>query len=190
LSDVTQLLNAFADGNTHLAGRLLSIVYDELREMADRKILHEPIGEAIDPTSLVHDVYLRLFRPGVNVKWKNRRHFFIAAAQAMRRILLDKARRKQRLKRGGKWRRIDLDQAQPSAAACGEDLLEIDEAIEVFVSEEPLKAELGKLRLYAALSVAEAGKALGISRSTADRHWAYARAWLYERLSDGHQLAR
>lgn len=184
MADVTKLLNAIADGNTLMAGQLLPLVYDELREMAERKIAHEPDGDAPDPTSLVHEVYLRLFRPDGNLRWESRQHFFIAAAQTMRRILVDKARHKRRLKRGGAWRRIDFDQVQPAAEpAFRDDLLEIDEAIQAFALAEPQKAELVKLRFYAGLSVEEAGKALGMSRATADRYWAYARAWLYERLA-------
>jgi RNA polymerase sigma factor (TIGR02999 family) len=182
MNDVTEMLHAIGQGDPRAADRLLPLVYDELRRLAAQRLADEKPGLTLQPTALVHEAYLRLVGDA-NPSWDGRGHFFAAAAEAMRRILIDEARRKRRLKRGGRRGRVDLDQVDASVSAPGDDLLVLDEALEQFAAEDPKKAELVKLRFYGGLSVEEAASCLGISRATADRHWAYARAWLYEFLS-------
>ncbi len=157
---------------------MLPLVYEELRRLATQKLAQEPPGHTLQPTALVHEAYLRLVADGEEQQWDGRGHFFAAAAEAMRRILVESARRKKRLRHGGRRRRADLDEASLAAAPEAEDLLAIDEALTSLASEDPEAAELVKLRFYAGLSVEEAGKALGLSRTAAYRQWAYARAWL------------
>jgi RNA polymerase sigma factor (TIGR02999 family) len=181
MNDVTEMLNAIEHGDPHAASQLLPLVYDELRRLAAQRLADEKPGLTLQPTALVHEAYLRLVGDA-NKTWDSRGHFFAAAAEAMRRILIEDARRKQRLKRGGDRRRVDLDQVEALVSAPGDDLLALDEALDQFAAEDPKKAELVKLRFYGGLSVEEAASCLGISRATADRYWAYARAWLYDRL--------
>jgi RNA polymerase sigma factor (TIGR02999 family) len=189
MEDLTRLLEAAAAGDGEAAGRLLPLVYQELRQLAARQLAHEKPGQTLQPTALVHEAYLRLVRPpacpptqGGEWRWKGRRHFFAAAAEAMRRILVENARRKKRQKRGGGRQRVDFDQVElPDVMPC-DDLLALDEALEALAQEDPRKAELIKLRFFGGLGVEEAAECLGISRATADRDWAYARAWLYERI--------
>jgi RNA polymerase sigma factor (TIGR02999 family) len=182
MNDVTEMLNAIDRGDPPAASRLLPLVYDELRRLAAQRLAGEKPGQTLQATALVHEAYLRLVGDA-NQSWDSRGHFFAAAAEAMRRILIDDARRKRRLKRGGGRDRVDLDQVEAAAVAPGDDLLAVDEALEQFAAEDPKKAELVMLRFYGGLSVEEAARCLGISRATADRHWAYARAWLYDFLS-------
>jgi RNA polymerase sigma factor (TIGR02999 family) len=182
MSEVSRILSAVGQGDPHAAGQLLPLVYDELRRLAAARIAGEGPGHTLQATALVHEAYLRLVDAGAEHAWENRRHFFAAAAEAMRRILIDRARRKKRLKRGGGHRRVDLESIELPAAARGEDLLALDEALNCLAQEAPQKAELVKLRFFAGLSVEEAACCLGISRATADRYWAYARAWLYDRV--------
>ncbi len=185
MNDVTEMLNAIEHGEPRAAGQLLPLVYEELRRLAAQRLADEKLGLTLQPTALVHEAYLRLVGGDPDAHWDSRGHFFAAAAEAMRRILIEDARRKHRLKRGGDRRRVDLDQVEALVSAPGDDLLALDEALDQFAAEDPKKAELVKLRFYAGLSVEEAASCLGISRATADRHWAYARAWLYEFLSKG-----
>ena len=182
MNDVTQLLNAIERGDPHAAGQLLPLVYDELRRLAALKLSQEKAGQTLQPTALVHEAFLRLVGKGDEPRWDGRGHFFAAAAEAMRRILVENARRKHRLKRGGDRQRLDLDQVEAVADAPSEDLLALDEALNLLAVEDGPKAELVKLRYFAGLTVAEAGRCLGVSRATADRWWAYARAWLFDRL--------
>jgi RNA polymerase sigma factor (TIGR02999 family) len=182
MSEVSRLLSAMGRGDPQAAGRLLPLVYDELRRLAAARLAGEKPGHTLQATALVHEAYLRLIDAGSEPTWENRRHFFAAAAEAMRRILIDHSRRKRRGKRGGGWRRLELESLELPAAARGEDLLALDEALDGLAQEAPLKAELVKLRFFAGLSVEEAAGCLGISRATADRYWAYARAWLYDRV--------
>jgi RNA polymerase sigma factor (TIGR02999 family) len=182
MSDVTLMLEAIAGGNEQAAQELLPIVYDELRRLATARMAEEKEGLTLQPTALVHEAYLRLTGSDGETKWSGRGHFFAAAAEAMRRILIDNARRRKRLKRGGDRDRVDLDDVAAAATAPGEDLLDVDAALEAFAAEDAVKAELVKLRFYAGLSVEEAAECLDISRATADRYWSYARAWLYDRL--------
>jgi RNA polymerase sigma factor (TIGR02999 family) len=189
MTDVTRILSAIERGEPHAAGQLLPLVYDELRRLAAEKMANERPGQTLQATALVHEAYLRLVGPGEAPHWDGRAHFFAAAAEAMRRILVENARRKRRLKRGGDRRRVDLEQAEAVADAPGEDLLALGEALDLLAAEDGPKAELVKLRYFAGLSVGEAARCLGISRATADRYWAYARAWLYDRLHTGGDSA-
>jgi RNA polymerase sigma factor (TIGR02999 family) len=182
MPEVTQMLQAIAAGDAGVAEQLLPVVYDELRRLAAQRLAEERPGNTLQPTALVHEAYLRLTGGDDPRPWDGRAHFFAAAAEAMRRILIDNARRKKRLKRGGDRQRVDLDEVAGAASAPGDDLLDLDEALEQFAQEEPIKAQLVKLRFYAGLSVEEAAECLGVSRATADRYWSYARAWLYDRL--------
>jgi RNA polymerase sigma factor (TIGR02999 family) len=182
MSEVSRLLNAIGQGDPQAARRLLPLVYDELRRLAAARLAAEKPGQTLQPTALVHEAYLRLVAAGSEPAWEDRRHFFRAAAQAMRRILIDQSRRKKRVKRGGGAPRVHLDQVEVAATGHGEDLLALDEALDALAREAPQKAELVQLRFFGGLSVEEAARCLGISRATADRHWAYARAWLYDRL--------
>jgi RNA polymerase sigma factor (TIGR02999 family) len=184
MSEVTRLLEALGQGDSQAAEQLLPLVYGELRRLAAQKLAREAPGQTLQPTALVHEAYLRLVGKGNEGQpWDSRGHFFAAAAEAIRRILVENARRKGRLKRGGDRRRFELDQVE--ATAPSQDLLALDEALNRLAEEDPRKAELIKLRFFAGLSVTEAAQCLGISRATADRWWAYARAWLYDRLGAG-----
>jgi RNA polymerase sigma factor (TIGR02999 family) len=176
MDELTHLLNAVDQGDPHAAAQLLPLVYNELRKLAAQKLAHEKPGQTLNPTALVHEAYLRLAGPEQPRAYKDRRHFFAAAAAAMRRILIDNARRKQTQKRGGGWQRQVLE-AVPAPEPDAE-LLALDEALETLAAQDPLKAKLVELRYFAGLTGAEAAAVLGISPTTADRHWAYARAWL------------
>jgi RNA polymerase sigma factor (TIGR02999 family) len=175
-------VSTFPDGDPHAAGRLLPLVYEELRRLAAAHLAREPGGQTLQPTALVHEAYVRLQGARGEPHWDNRGHFFAAAAEAMRRILIDGARRKHRPKHGGGRRRVSGDAAAPSPGMPPEDLLALDEALDKLAKEEPAKAELVKLRFFAGLTMPEVAEALGISLATAERHWAYARAWLYAEL--------
>jgi RNA polymerase sigma factor (TIGR02999 family) len=191
MNDVTQLLNAIDQGDPRAPGQLLPLVYDELRRLAAHKLAQEKPGQTLQPTALVHEAYLRLVGKGDEPLWDGRGHFFAAAAEAMRRILVENARRKHRLKRGGDRQRLDLEQVEAVSGAPSDDLLALDEALDQFAAEDGQKAELVKLRYFAGLSVEEAALCLGISRATADRYWAYARAWLYDHLrTDGDSASK
>jgi RNA polymerase sigma factor (TIGR02999 family) len=183
MTEVTHILQAIEGGDPQAASRLLPLVYDELRRLAAQKLAHEKPGQTLSATALVHEAYLRLVGQGDEPQWNSRGHFFAAAAEAMRRILINRARDKQRLKRGGAWKRIDLDQLAVADRAADEELLALDESLERLAREDPACAELVKLRFFAGLTQEEAAAALGLARRTADRTWAYARAWLYEALS-------
>jgi len=185
VSEVTRVLSAIADGDPHAADRLLPLVYDELRRLAAARLAREPAGQTLDPTALVHDAYLRLVAPDAPAHWDGRAHFFAAAAEAMRRILIDQARRKAAARHGGGLARRDLDHLPIAAPEPGADLLAVDEALARFERIDPAKAALVKLRYFVGLTVPQAAEALGIAPSTADRHWAYARAWLHAELKRG-----
>jgi RNA polymerase sigma factor (TIGR02999 family) len=160
------------------ARELLPLVYDELRRLAAQRMAREAPGQTLQATALVHEAYLRLVGGDPDRPWDGRGHFFAAAAEAMRRILVESARRRGRLKRGGHRGRIDLDAAQPAAPETDDDLLALDEALEKLAAKDPVKAQLVQLRVFAGLTLAQAAEILGLSTSTADRYWAYARAWL------------
>jgi RNA polymerase sigma factor (TIGR02999 family) len=180
---ITRVLNAIEQGDPHAASQLLPLVYDELRLLAAQKMAREASGQTLQATALVHEAYLRLVGAEESRHWNSRGHFFAAAAEAMRRILVEKARRKQRLRHGGGRNRVSLDDALCLGKAFDDDLLALDEALAKLTCEQPAKAELVKLHYFAGLTLEQAGKLVGISHRTANRHWAYARAWLYQQLS-------
>jgi RNA polymerase sigma factor (TIGR02999 family) len=184
MSDVTHLLDAAATGDRRAAADLLPLVYDELRKLAAARMGSESPDHTLQPTALVHEAYLRLIGPADRNRWDGRGHFFAAAAEAMRRILVDAARRKRREKHGGGRNRIDLDAAPTAAPDPRHDLLALDAALTRLAAEDPQAARLVELRHFAGLSVAEAAQALGISPRTADRVWAFARAWLHREVAD------
>lgn len=181
---VTQILEALAAGESQAADELLPLVYEELRRVAAAQLRQERPGQTLQATALVHEAYLRLV--GGETSWENRRHFFAAAAEAMRRILIDRARRKRRVRHGGGRQRVELEADELAINAPSVDLLALDEALDRLAAEDPQKAELVKLRYFAGLNEQEAADVLGISRATAARHWAYARAWLFDCLRDEH----
>jgi RNA polymerase sigma factor (TIGR02999 family) len=181
VNDVTRLLNAIDQGDPQAAGQLLPLVYDELRRLAAALMTREEPGQTLDATALVHEAYLRLVGDHA---FADQRHFFRVAAEAMRRILIDHARQKRRLRHGGGRCQVSLSEAEPAAAIPPDDLMTLDEALERFSAVDPFKAELVKLRYFAGLSEAEAAAALGISRATASRYWTYARAWLIDALDE------
>src|SRR5262245_23088135 len=183
MSEVTHILSQIETGDPQAAEKLLPLVYDELRKLAAAKLAHEIPGQTLQATALVHEAYLRLVGAGDHEQsWNSRGHFFGAAAEAMRRILLNRARDKDRLKRGGQRHRVDLDQVELAVDATHEDLLALDDSIGQLAAESSECASVVKLRFFAGLSIDEAAAALGISPSTAKRHWAYARAWLFDAL--------
>ena len=184
MSEVTRILSAIEQGDTHAADQLLPLVYDELRQLAAQKLAQETPGQTLEATALVHEAYLRLVDTEKPQTWKSRGHFFAAAAESMRRILIDNARRKRRPKHGGDHKRIDLDETCSLAEGRADALLALDEALAKLALEDPVKAELVKLRYFAGCSLEEAADLLNLSRATAKRRWAYARAWLYAALSD------
>jgi RNA polymerase sigma factor (TIGR02999 family) len=176
MSDVTRILSAFEQGDPQAAAQLLPLVYDELRKLAAQKLAHEDPGQTLQATALVHEAFLRLVGSGGCRSYKDRGHFFAAAATAMRRILVDNARRKQTEKHGGGLQRQPLEAV--AAPEPDPELLALDEALHKLVATDPVKARLVELRYFAGLSGDQAAQVLGISPTTADRHWAYARAWL------------
>ena len=180
---VTQLLNQADGGDCNAAAALLPLVYDQLRRLARRQLRRERPDHTLQATALVHEAYLRLVEPSRLRQWQGRWHFFAAAAEAMRRILVDNARGKARLKRGSGRRPLRLDEVELIVGDSHQDLLALDEALAEFEADQPQKAQLVKLRYFAGLTVEESAQALGISVATAARHWAYARAWLYARVN-------
>ena len=189
MNDVTQILSRIESGDPTASEQLLPLVYDELRRLAAQRLSQERPGHTLQATALVHEAYLRLVGGQQTQYWNGRGHFFAAAAEAMRRILVNRAREKNRLKRGGNLRRIDLDKVEIALETPDEELLALDEALTLLTDENKVCADLVKLRFFAGQSIQEAAAALGISTSTADRYWAYARAWLFAALrpeSSGH----
>lgn len=181
MEDVTRILEELDGGDERAVDRLLAAVYDELRRLAAHRIAHEKPGQTLQATALVHEAYMRLVGD-VRTDWQGRAHFFSAAAEGMRRILVERARAKGRLKRGGDRERIDLDDANFAAREDPVDLLDLDEALSRLADEDPVKAELVKLRFFTGMTIEEAARVLGVSHATADRYWAYARAWLFNEL--------
>jgi RNA polymerase sigma factor (TIGR02999 family) len=182
MNELTRILGAIEQGDPRAAAELLPLVYDELRRLAAAQLVHEKPGQTLDATALVHEAYLRLVG---DQQFANRRHFFAAAAEAMRRILVENARRKRSRKRGGDRQRLDLDPEQPVAVERSEPLLALDEALERFGVRDPDKAQLVKLRYFAGLTIEQAAETLAISVTTANRWWTYARAWLHEEIRRG-----
>jgi len=181
MSDVTRILDAIQQGDSNATEQLLPLVYEELRKLAAHKMANEVPGQTLQPTALVHEAYLRLVG-AKDRQWNSRGHFFAAAAEAMRRILVENARRKQRVKHGGAMQRIDLTTLDVAIITHDEHLLAVDEALDKLAARDPLGAQLIKLRFFAGLSNVDAARMLGIPERTAKRTWAYARAWLYEEL--------
>jgi RNA polymerase sigma factor (TIGR02999 family) len=176
-------MSAIEKGDPNASDQLLPLVYDELRRLAVRKLAQEAPGQTLEATALVHEAYVRLVDVDDAQRWNSRGHFFAAAAEAMRRILVDNARRKRSVKHGGARQRVDLDAAVAYVEEPTDELLSVDEALDKLAQEDPRKAELVKLRYFAGLSVQEAADVLGISRATADRYWAYSKVWLYCAIS-------
>lgn len=181
--EVTRILSAIRNGNAQVAQELLPLVYDELRRLAAFKLAHEAPGQTLQPTALVHEAWLRL-GGDANQAWNGRPHFFGAAAEAMRRILIDNARRKRARRHGGGQQRLDVEELEIAVAVKDDDLLEVDAALERFAALDQQKAELVKLRYFTGLTIAEAAEILGVSAPTANRWWAYARAWLHKDIED------
>jgi len=177
MSDVTHILDRAQQGDPQAAGELLPLVYEELRKLAAAKMAQQPPGQTLQATALVHEAYLRL-TGGVRDQWQDRAHFFRAAAEAMRCILIENARRKSRWKRGGRLERVELEGLELAAATPPDTLLVVHEALERLAAEDAPKAELVRLRFFIGLTNAEAGKVLGLSEPTVKRHWNFARAWL------------
>jgi RNA polymerase sigma factor (TIGR02999 family) len=195
MTEVTRILSAIEQGEPHAAQQLLPLVYDELRKLAEAKLAHEKPGQTLDATALVHEAYVRLVTSsesaspgresgGSEPKWNSRGHFFGAAAEAMRRILVEKARRRGRLKHGRKHQRVELDSSCLVSEAPSYDLLALDEALTRLAEADPAKADLVKLRFFAGLTMPEAAAALDISLATAERYWTFAKSWLYAELAD------
>ena len=182
MSDVTGILSAIERGDVHAAEQLLPLVYDELRKLAAQKLAQELPGQTLQATALVHEAYLRLVDVDKVQSWDSRGHFFAAAAEAMRRILVNHARDKGRLKRGQGWNRVDLDSVAVADQAADDEVIALDEALERLALQNPPCAELVKLRFFTGLTMEEAAAALGIAPRTAHRYWVFARAWLFDAL--------
>jgi RNA polymerase sigma factor (TIGR02999 family) len=182
MAELTQIMDAIDRGDPQAAGELLPQVYDELRRLAAQRLAHEPPGQTLDPTALVHEAYLRLVGDDPQRPWDNRGHFFAAAAEAMRRILVERARSKRRLKRGGGRARVVLDPALIAAPESSDDLVALDDALQKLTTQDPQVAALVNLRYFAGLTNKQAAEVLGIAPRTADFHWSYARAWLLAEL--------
>lgn len=190
MSEVTRLLQSISDGAPRASEELLPLVYHELRNLAAARMESERLGHTLQPTALVHEAYLRLVDVPHPQTWENRGHFFAAAAEAMRRILIDASRERRRLKRGGKWKRMPLEDLPVREDDSIEMLLDVDDALTRFAEVDPEAAELVQLRLFAGLSVAEAGQALGWSRSTAYDNWTWAKAWINRFLNQPDETRR
>ena len=185
MSDVTRILSAIDRGDSQATEQLLPVVYEELRKLAAQRLASEKPGQTLQATALVHEVFLRLVG---NQQFSGRSHFFAAAAEAMRRILIEKARRKDRIRHGGGRTRLDLDELDVADETAAESLLDLDAALTRLASEEPEVAELVKLRYFAGLTIEQTAQSLSISVRTANRHWAYAKAWLYRQLNEGEDV--
>jgi RNA polymerase sigma factor (TIGR02999 family) len=184
MSDVTRILTDIEKGNAKATDELLPLVYQELRRLAAHKMSAEPAGHTLQPTALVHEAWLKLV-DSPNQSWQNRAHFFGAAAEAMRRILIARARRKQTRRRGARAEHLDMDELEIAGPAPDDQLLALNDALDRFTALEPQQAELVKLRYFVGLKTDEAAEVLGISKATATRWWAYARAWLFEAVQKG-----
>ena len=182
MSDVTHILNAIDQGDSRAIDKLLPVVYDELRRLAARKLYHERPTQTLQATALVHEAYIRLVK-GETQSWSSRSHFFSVAAEAMRRILIESARRKKRLKRGGEHHKVDFEDATMMIEEPSEKIIALDEALTKLSKQNSMAAEIVKLRYFAGLTIEQAANALCVSRRTANRYWAYARAWLYQEIN-------
>jgi RNA polymerase sigma factor (TIGR02999 family) len=184
MSDVTRILNAIERGDAKATDELLPLVYEELRLLAAQKLSHEAPGQTLQATALVHEAYIRLVGDEPQ-SWENRGHFFAAAAEAMRRILVENARRKKRLKHGDGRQKMDLTDVDMAIEKAVDDLLALDEALAKLSREDPVKAQLVQLRYFAGLTLEQAAQALAISRATANRYWSYVQAWLFHEIDGG-----
>jgi RNA polymerase sigma factor (TIGR02999 family) len=183
MSEVTRILSAIEQGDPHAAEQLLPLVYEELRKLAGRKLAQEEPGQTLQATGLVHEAYLRLVNVDQAQHWNSRGHFFAAAAEAMRRILIDRARERLAVKRGGDRKRVPLEEVDPPAGTPPEDLLALNEALEQLARLDPTAGQLVKLRYFAGLSVEQAAATLNLATATAYRHWTFARAWLHSQVA-------
>jgi len=188
MSEVTRILSAIEQGVPQAAGELLPLVYEELRKLAAQKLAHEKPGQTLQATALVHEAFLRLVDGEEIRHWNSKGHFFAAAAEAMRHILVDRARRNKRVKHGGGRQRVQLDESIPAPACAADELLAIDEALTKLEREDPQAAAVAKLRYFAGLSAEEAALSLGISRASVYRHWDFARAWLLQEINSPPSL--
>lgn len=188
MNDLTHIFRRIEQGDPNAVQELLPSVYNELRRLAAAKMMNEPGDHTLQATALVHEAYLRLVGTDAHVSWENRRHFFGAAAEAMRRVLVDAARRRKRAKRGGDHERTFLDLADIPELGPDQELEAVSEALERFAATEPQKAEVVKLRFFAGLTIDQTSELLGISAATVERHWAYARAWLFREVSKQSDL--
>jgi len=183
MSEVTRVLSAIEEGDPHAAEQLLPLVYDELRQLAAQQLAQEKPGQTLEATALVHEAYVRLVDVDKAQHWNSRGHFFTAAAQAMRRILVENARRKKRIKHGGDRNRVEIEMANLPTRMSTDELLALDEALEMLKQEDPVKAQLVTLRYFGGMTIEQASQVLSISRVTAHRYWTYARAWLHQRIT-------
>jgi RNA polymerase sigma factor (TIGR02999 family) len=184
MSTIVSVLNAIEQGEPHAADQLLPLIYTELRDLAARKLATESPGHTLQPTALVHEAYLRVVHGNQDRPWDSRGHFFAAAAEAMRRILIERARQKHTVRRGGGRQRLDLENIQLLDEATPDGVLALNDALELLAEREPVIGQVVKLRFIAGLSIKETAKALNISSRTVNRHWRFARAWLYYQLSE------
>jgi RNA polymerase sigma factor (TIGR02999 family) len=182
VGDVTRILEGVERGDPKAAEQLLPLVYEELRKLAAARMANEAAGHTLQPTALVHEAWLRLAGKDANVQFANRAHFFAAAAEAMRRILIERARRNGAEKRGGDWQRIDLDKVEVAIDADDDTLLLVNEALEKLAQEDANASEIAKLRFFGGLTLEEAAQVLGVTKRTADRYWAFARVWLFDEM--------
>src|SRR5437667_1124836 len=185
MSEVTRILSAIEQGDPHAAAQLLPLVYEELRQLAAQKLAQEKPGQTLQATALVHEAYLRLVDAEQAQQWNSRGHFFAACAEAMRRILVENARRKKRLKHGGDRERVEIEPANLPTRMSSDELLALDEALEKLKQHDPVKAQLVTLRYFGGMTIEQAAEVLAISRVTAHRYWTYARAWLHQQMTGG-----
>jgi RNA polymerase sigma factor (TIGR02999 family) len=185
MSEVTRILSAIEQGDPSAAEQLLPLVYDELRQLAAQKLASEKAGQTLQATALVHEAYLRLVDVEKAPQWNSRGHFFAAAAEAMRRILIENARRKQRLKHGGDLKRVEIELVSLPTRMSSDELLALDEALEKLQQQDPVKSQLVTLRYFGGMTIEQASQVLNISRVTAHRYWTYARAWLHQQMTGG-----
>jgi RNA polymerase sigma factor (TIGR02999 family) len=190
MSDVTRILSQIEQGDPQASAQLLTLVYDELRRLAAQKMAHEVPGQTLQATALVHEAYLRLVNVEEVQHWNSRGHFFAAAAEAMRRPLVENARRKNALQRGGDRERLDLSLAEPETPRLSEDVLALNDALEKLEKQDRNKADLVKLRYFAGMTMEQAAEAVGVSPATAHRYWNYARAWLHQEISGKNESFR
>ena len=183
MNEVTRILEAIERGEPKATEELLPLVYEELRKLASYKMAHEAAGHTLQPTALVHEVWLRL-AGAENQRWQNRGHFFAAAAEAMRRILIERARRRQRIRHGGGQNRVDIDEVEIAASGSDERLLQIHEALDRLAVEDPVKAEVVKMRFFVGMADREVAEVLGLSERTVERHWAFAKLWLFRAIQE------